>query len=600
MSCIDNQAGFQVNEVYFADKNAIPSLKDVDSIKGINEDVIGESIISVDELITGLVLNQINIEIHYQFSTLLPSMDKDEVDQVMNACGKQIEKFKSLFKIFKNNEKYALRIALLIGNRNRLCAEHYKSELHEYLVDSSINDEARNESTPKLVKWLNEANESELDMLMKILEWKLFNVNIRHSYGYTFINSEGLDHFFENTSENLKTIFELLGTLTEKEQKSFLNVLDGLKQSGRVAPEKVIPLAYQLIQNGMISYSSIKKLQDLMIPEERIWTFKKEEIEQCLQHGTEFTGGDFDRYLTLVMKATTHVELEFFLSLDPDLCDFIMNIPSDQSSTIWENYVVRREGWNKYYNKEDQESQCKYGMMMHHSVKVASLCLEEKNWSYDELMHFIVMRRRHIAFFLDHPQRESTGVIKDAPCVTYCEGDYQLLADRLWEKYQSIKSGEESSPNFILDAPDLKSVPNMKYTAVLDGEPIELSSVEFRETYVPDAVVTRKNCTMVTHTSPENAEKIMKYVAQRLYPEAKAEKDPDVLVEKAGEIFWWICHAKPWLVGDPSKAEILFRTIWTVNGCKSPPWRKGIVPWIEAMSEPDVKVFAKKFASFFE
>ncbi len=551
------------------------------------------------------------IRLSHQFSELLPSADREVVDQVMSACGNQFHKFKSLFQIFKNNEKFALRIAELIGSENKVQSEFYNSELHEYLIDFSISDGVRNEATPNLLKWLNDADESKLEMLMHILEWKLFEVQINNYSGqYPVWGAGGIDHFFVNSPEEFQMIYKLLEETDGKNRVYLVCLIESLKESDvKGETGDLISLAFNLVQNGIISYRQIETLQHLSIPNEKIFKLNGIELQKCLHLHTKFAGGDFERYLTLVMRSTTHPELEYLLSLEMDLCDFILDIPEDSPSEIWENYVTRKPGWGSYYHtvrddssaeKEYLESQIQYGMMMHHSIKIASLCLDKKNWGFDELLKFLVMRRRHIAFRLYHPQRADTGILKDAPCETYCDKDYQEVSDRLWDKYKLLKSAQETSSNLILDASDRKSLPNMRFVTELDGETIELSIIEFRATYVPGATLNRKNCALLTHTSVENAAKIMKYVSARLYPEFKAEKDPNALVEKAGEIFWWICAAKPWIVGDPSKAELLFRTIWSVNGCESPPWKKGVIPWVEATSEPDVKVFAKKFHSFFE
>ncbi len=126
----------------------------------------------------------------------------------------------------------------------------------------------------------------------------------------------------------------------------------------------------------------------------------------------------------------------------------------------------------------------------------------------------------------------------------------------------------------------------------IHGIPIELSKIIIYP--------YSSNRGMIEHTSPQNAQRIMQYVKEELYPEALKEEDPQKLTEKLGEIFWWICQAKPWNFGDPSIAETLIRTLWTLKGRESPPWKKNLIPWVKVMVEPDVEEFAKNFHTLFK
>ncbi|WP_161780986.1 hypothetical protein [Criblamydia sequanensis] len=104
----------------------------------------------------------------------------------------------------------------------------------------------------------------------------------------------------------------------------------------------------------------------------------------------------------------------------------------------------------------------------------------------------------------------------------------------------------------------------------------------------------------MNHTNVKKIDKIMNFVETKLYPEASDENDKQELIKKLGRIFWWICQAKPWRLGDPSIAEMLIRTIWASKGFPPPAWKEGIVPWVEVTNESDVEKFAENFHTLFK
>jgi len=72
-------------------------------------------------------------------------------------------------------------------------------------------------------------------------------------------------------------------------------------------------------------------------------------------------------------------------------------------------------------------------------------------------------------------------------------------------------------------------------------------------------------------------------------------------MELLGEIFWWICRAKPFQRGDPSIAEMLVKAVaLACDKIELPPWKEGLIPWAEVMVEPDPHAFGKNFNTLFE
>ena len=114
--------------------------------------------------------------------------------------------------------------------------------------------------------------------------------------------------------------------------------------------------------------------------------------------------------------------LEFLLDRSDDDLEFILSFPKEEIGEKWQNYVIRQKDWSKAYHNADQEI---YGQMMHHTVMVASRLLTERNWSFDDVLMFLAIRRQMAAFVAKHPKSGKYGRLRlrleDNP-ITYCAG----------------------------------------------------------------------------------------------------------------------------------------------------------------------------------
>jgi hypothetical protein len=293
----------------------------------------------------------------------------------------------------------------------------------------------------------------------------------------------------------------------------------------------------------------------------------------------------------------------FFLHKSSEDLAFILSIPEDEIGDKWQNYVVRKNDWKKMYQDSNQEM---YGKMMHHNVKVASLLMEK--WkSLPDIVDFLAMRRRQIAYTVN-PTRDSNcnvGLLRSSPYSTRCQKDYAVIPEELKKRIEEKPHSSSiltSFSNYLMPKKNLKGTSSVELNSN-DGSYLYKGKIGEDEIVLSKLHLHRGeevSSWEILHTSPQNAEEVMKHVECHLYPELLKEKSHEILLEDLGRVFWWICQAKPWNLGDPSIAETLVRTILTVHGLESPPWKKNLIPWVEVMVEPDVNKFAKNFHLLFD
>ncbi len=253
----------------------------------------------------------------------------------------------------------------------------------------------------------------------------------------------------------------------------------------------------------------------------------------------------------------------------------------------WDNFIVRDKNWDQLSLYNTQGTQEPYGRRMQQAVACVTDIIK-KNASFEEACNYSAVLRSFIARDLSHENPEDFGTKRTFSALTPLGGIYKNLGVVLNEMDQKFRT-EENSP-FYKIIPCVYN-PAMRFGAIMGligKEEIELSNLAF----YPGGSGS------IAHTLAENIPIIMNY-AKDLYQQALAEEDPTKVYKLAGEMFWWICQAKPWERGDPSIAEILVRSIFASKQISNQPWREGIVPWAEAMKDFNPENFSDRFATLF-
>jgi hypothetical protein len=214
------------------------------------------------------------------------------------------------------------------------------------------------------------------------------------------------------------------------------------------------------------------------------------------------------------------------------------------------------------YEKADQD---KYSASMHAWIHLVSLYKNKYSLNFYQTLLLFSYGRRTLA----------------NSCLT-AYGIPRLRKDmytKLTEQYQEI------SERVAVKYPQLLTSGIYSTKAILNEKEITLSEIQ-------------PSLALLQHTNYLHIPSILTHV-ETLYERAAASVDKEEIIYLSGQIFWWVCQAKPWQLGDPSIAEMLFRSLWEEKGIESPSWGPSIIPWVEVSVEFDVETFARNFPSLF-
>lgn len=253
--------------------------------------------------------------------------------------------------------------------------------------------------------------------------------------------------------------------------------------------------------------------------------------------------------------------------------ELMIGTPEEDIGESWKKYVIFKDPKVAVSLKYDPD-QKRYGNWMHQTIKIAADSIRKKDWDFDGLLGFLTCSRRYIAnnpwYGSDRPRNWFDKTILIGP--------YAGIYDFYKTYSPDGVSCQKQDGMFTI-------------TGTIKGEKIPLSTI-----MIDDELGVRT----LFHTETVHIKEIMDYVQNDLYPEALRESDRENLSKVLGKIFWWICQAKPWHYGDPSIAETLIRTIWSLKGFEQPEWAEGVIPWVEVINEPDVEKFSDNFHKLFK
>lgn len=271
--------------------------------------------------------------------------------------------------------------------------------------------------------------------------------------------------------------------------------------------------------------------------------------------------------------------------LERDLLELIEKTPQEIIGEKWQNYVIFKDSKVAVTMKYSPDQE-RYGNWMHHTVRIAASGFMEKEWSFNEILEFLCFARYYIgsdnSYGASRKRSMETAFFGNSPYVAINEFYKSYLPDGATCKEKKVSA---TTTKFI-------------HIGYINQEKIKLSKIFIGDR--PVKLMGQSLYGSMVHTNVKKIDKIMNFVETKLYPEASDEKDEQELIKKLGRIFWWICQAKPWRLGDPSIAEMLIRTIWASKGFPPPAWKEGIVPWVEVSNEPDVERFAENFHTLFK
>lgn len=245
----------------------------------------------------------------------------------------------------------------------------------------------------------------------------------------------------------------------------------------------------------------------------------------------------------------------------------------------WTICTLKKCEWNNSKIYGNNGTQQPYGEKMWQAVQIGVDGLKTGNIrNYNELEYLCRYFRKEIAT-QNNPtaqqRNEKYGQQRVDGMVTLISSSlYKDLGDALEKKIKSSTTLAGYKNEFVV--------------AKIGDKKIELSRIWFDS-----------NIKAITHTPPDTIPFIMEHVKQ-LYKQTMECDDAEKKMQLLGEIFWWICQAKPWDYGDPSIAELIVRIVIETSGMKNLGWKEEIGPWEEVMKEFDPKKFGENFFRLFE
>ena len=542
------------------------------------------------------------------YKKLMNTSDEKSTEKIKELSLNRFNEFKAIFKLFEKKIP-AEDLAGIVGKKitRDLTQEKYLS-LYEYLTCDKFNEESKKEGIPIIYEWIANANEETSPMLLEIISWDLFDDLgcAQDDNGTLYVGQASeLEELLKHSPEDFKKIFNLLKQTPYQNRKALITLLYDIqkelnKKTSTLSSKEVDLLSiFEELKKKDLGFFILSSVIHEKIGIEKILSLSTEDLKKIATFRVAYSGQE--HYFTALKQAESQEEFKILLAMPEEVYQLIQTVPYNNQN--WDHYVVRMPGWKNAYGGSSQEE---YGALMHQAVQRATLCRKEKNWNCEEMLDFLAKQRRIIGYRLVHPQRTLTGILRSPndKARTYCNTIYQKVSDRLWQKIN-----EQKNDSYLQIKDFDGKTAKLTFIGKINGKSIELSKIDFRETYKDESLKklvetkieqSREKCTLLTHTSQENAVLVMSHVKKTLYPEACAINDQNKLNKKLGEIFWWICQAKPWNIGDPSIAELLIRSVWQEKGLESPAWKVGIIPWEEVSVEPDMEIFSQKFHTFFE
>lgn len=242
------------------------------------------------------------------------------------------------------------------------------------------------------------------------------------------------------------------------------------------------------------------------------------------------------------------------------------------------NYTVRKSGFAEKFGY-NSASQADYGAYLDQSVYIGKELILQK-CAFTFLVDFFAYRRSCIAYQLKQLNANQFGVKSSAignlgtqtPCHQTEYSDLNEFFEREF-KFYNILAGSY-----------------IKLFTTLNG-----SIIEFAEIHR-----AKKKGFKIYHNRNIKVTSLILNHVETLFNSALYTEDTKEISQLCGQIFWWICQAKPWLRGDPSIAEMLFKTVFLYKNIPIRPWKIGVVPWSESMKIYDPIQFGEKFEDLFD
>lgn len=230
-------------------------------------------------------------------------------------------------------------------------------------------------------------------------------------------------------------------------------------------------------------------------------------------------------------------------------------------------------------NLYGHQTQQRYGNLMKSAIEFTKEVARKYHWNSYQKLAFLAVCRRLIEGVLRPEKQFAYGVIR--------EKEYKWV-----EAWTSLATDYRCLANFYRSHFPEKMFHQCEATDFL-GNPVKLSLVLFGE---GEQVALYGR---LYHSTGSSIEQALAHV-HHLYQQAIEANGEEHVINVCGQMFWWLCHAKPWCAGDPSIAEMFFRLLLSEKEIDSSPWLENVIPWVEAMKPCTPEEFGLRFSSLFK
>ncbi len=264
------------------------------------------------------------------------------------------------------------------------------------------------------------------------------------------------------------------------------------------------------------------------------------------------------------------------------------------------------------YNNEDSPAQRSYGQSFYKaSREIGSQISEGKISSFSEVWTQARNWRSNATGNESSKFNEGRNSASSDPHITPLTDQYSYIKSRYFSASGGSVEPTADPSRFRLAAHwDLPDTRRFQIEDEIDGQSVKLTSIMMSTDPAADRAAAQQVMLRshfqtklgephhIEHTPASEVPRIMSH-AETLY---KSAIDPSVSNDKAlstmGELHWWVTHAMPDERGSAAKAELSIRSIAQSRGMDLPPFSKGFVPDLEAMTTSRSEFTSKYPASF--
>lgn len=136
------------------------------------------------------------------------------------------------------------------------------------------------------------------------------------------------------------------------------------------------------------------------------------------------------------------------------------------------------------------------------------------------------------------------------------------------------------------------------------NQTIELTTLILSDALDPAVAANLKNIGIpvgnrMSHTPVQNIDTIVEHLETLFTHVTNSQNTPQETLKGLAEMHWWAAHAMPDERGSAAKAEFCVRSAANAMGMELPPFKRGIIPDLEAFMTPRAD-FVRNYASMFD